>query len=108
MARISTSRNDDIDWSGILASFSSRCTRQGEWISASGRAKTKRRGHEVSHLSHARRGLAGRRPITWSQWSIASRRGARWALVIGSRAVVISTSGRLAPSRPHLRARLMS
>ncbi len=77
-------------------------------MSASGRAKTRRRGHEVSHLTHACRELAGRRPITWSQWSIASRRGARWALVIGSRAVVISTSGRLAPSRPHLRARLMS
>ena len=48
LARISMSRNDDADWSGIAASFSSRWSRQGEWTSRNGTAKTSRRGSDAS------------------------------------------------------------
>lgn len=97
LARISRSTIAVDDCSGMAASFSSRCSRQGEWTSRSGTAKTARRGQVASHRASLCPGL---RPITWSQWSMASRSGLRWAAVIGSSALTTRTSGRCAPSRP--------
>ena len=42
LARISVSRNDEADWRGMAASFSSRWSRHGEWTSRTGTAKIRR------------------------------------------------------------------
>ena len=105
LARISTSRNAEADWSGIAASFSRRWSRQGEWTSSTGTAKTSRQGSRPSHRPSRPTGPAGRRPTTWSQWSIASRSGSRWAAVQGSSAVVTRTSGAVGPGQAPLERR---
>ena len=66
LARISVSRNDDADWSGMAASFSSRWSRQGEWTSCSGRAKIRRRSRlrQQSSWNSDRGKPGGRRPMT--------------------------------------------
>lgn len=100
LARISRSTTDVDDWSGIAASFSSRCNRHGEWMSSSGMAKIRRRGKVLIHRNSPAPAPSGRRPRTWSQWSIALSKGARCSGVHGSAAVVTSTSGNRAPARP--------
>ena len=74
------SRNDDADCSGMAASFSSRWSRHGEWTSRSGTAKIRRRQQPEPARSSSPRLAAGRRPMTWSHWSMASSSGSRWAL----------------------------
>ena len=83
LARISTSRNDEADWSGILASFSSRCKRHGEWTSASGRAKTNRRGHD-DKPAEPRLPAAGR-PAADHMVAVVDRLQERSQMVLGQR-----------------------
>ncbi len=104
LARISRSRTDVDDWSGIAASFSSRCSRHGEWMSSRGMAKTSRRGSVLSQRTRPAPAPSGRRPMTWSQCSIAWSSGARCSGVHGSMAVVTSTRGNRAQARPISRA----
>jgi len=67
LAKISTSRNEDVDCKGIAASFSRRWSRQGEWISSNGTPKISRRGSIASQRRDDSQPRAGRRPTTWSQ-----------------------------------------
>jgi hypothetical protein len=64
LAKTSTSRNEEADWKGIAASFSSRWSRQGEWMSWSGTAKISRRGSAPSQRRHRGQPSAGRQPMT--------------------------------------------
>jgi hypothetical protein len=67
LARISTSRNAEIDWSGIAANFSTRWARIGEWTSRTGTANTSRQARLSNRRSTRAGRLARRRPTTWSQ-----------------------------------------
>jgi hypothetical protein len=100
LARISTSRKVEFDWKGIAASLSSRCNRQGEWMSATGTANTQRQGIPTNHRQARSRKADFLRPTTWSHRSIASSNGSRWPAVQDSRPVVTRTNGRVAPESP--------
>ena len=81
LARISTSRNRDLDWGMMAVRASRRCSRHGEKTSATGTANSHRQGKPATRCRARPRRLRGRRPTTWSRWSIASRSGSRWAAV---------------------------
>jgi hypothetical protein len=104
LARISTSRKDESDWSGIAASLSRRCSRQGEWMSWTGTAKMSRQGSPPTQRPTCASHPTRRRPTTWSQWSIAFKRGSISSDVHNPRDVVTRARGALAPSSPSRRA----
>ncbi|HEX8201823.1 MAG TPA: hypothetical protein VF590_15210, partial [Isosphaeraceae bacterium] len=99
------SRNCVADCNGIAASASRRWSRAGEWTSETGTAKTTRQGRPRSHRARRPGHATRRRPMTWSQASIAFNNGSRWASVHGSVAAVTSTKGSAAPARARSRTR---
>jgi hypothetical protein len=99
------SRNRDADWSGMAASASRRWSRAGEWTSATGTAKTTCHGRWPSQRTRRPSREARLRPTTWSQVSIASSNGSRWATAQGSAAEVTSTRGSVAPASARSRTR---
>lgn len=62
-------------------------------MSTTGTAKTHRQSRPASQRPTDSMIPAGRRPMTWSQCSIAASNGSMWPAVQGSCPVVISTSG---------------
>ena len=74
-------------------------------MSSTGTAKSLRQSCAASHRRAPPKADAGRRPTTWSDRSIASSKGRRWASVQGSEAVEMSVRGCVAPSSPRARAR---
>ncbi|MCA1684693.1 MAG: hypothetical protein LC745_01655 [Planctomycetia bacterium] len=97
MARTSTSRKRETDWSGIASSLSRRCSRQGEWTSSTGTPNTQRQGRPATQRPNAPRIHFGRRPTTWSQRSIASSNGSRCSDDHVPTPLLIRTSGAVAP-----------
>ena len=104
LARISTSRNREPDCGTIFSIAARRWIRQGEKASRTGKANRTRQGSVAAHRRKLPVVPAGRRPMTWSRWSIAFRSGSRWAAVQRSRAVVTSTIGCVPPASPSSRA----
>jgi len=105
LARISTSRNREADCRGIAASLSRRCSRQGEWTSSAGTAKSHRQGRVASQRPTRAAGARGRLPMTWSQVLIDSSRGRRCASVQNAEDAETSTRGSVAPCKPSSIAR---
>ena len=100
LARTSTSRKPTPTGAG-----SPRASRAGGAGRANGRRPPgpRRPTARAARRASARRRPsrpAGRRPTTWSQWSIASSSGSRCAAVQGSGASVTRTSGADGPAEP--------
>ncbi len=105
LARISTSRNCELDCGTIVSSALRRCIRYGEKTSRTGTANSNRHGKTDPHRRIRPRKPRGRRPMTWSRWSIALSRGSRWAAVQSASAEVTRMIGCVASASPCSNAR---